>query len=297
MTNNKIALKEQKKMITLEKLFDNFLLEKTYVQNCAPTTVKYLRSCFRTYRRVFPALPIPNETNLLKLVVTLRQEGMSAGCCNTYFKGLNSFLDWLYVNQHTTERLRLKLLKKEKKVMRSFTDMELKRLLSYKAKSYRQHRLHTLICLLIDTGIRVDEALTLKRSKIDFPNLLVTVFGKGSKERVVPISFEMRRLLLKLLQVHTNDLAFCTLDGKKLNYQNTHRDFTDLCRSLEIPPEGFHCLRRTFARNYLKTGGNLIYLQVALGHERVETTRSYVEVETEDLQIMQVKTSILSRLK
>ena len=83
-----------------------------------------------------------------------------------------------------------------------------------------------------------------------------------------------------------------------MDYRNIWRDFNNLCERLGIgAPEGFHGLRRTFARNYLRQGGNLIYLQSALGHARIETTRIYVEVETEDLKQTHLKTSILSRLK
>lgn len=284
-------------MITLQQLFDNFVLEKTYVQNCSPKTIIYFKQSFRTYKKVFPDLPMPTKETLLRLVVNLRENGMTAGCCNSYFKGLNSFLDWLFENKYLTEKLKLKLLKREKLVMRSFNDVELRKLIAFKPDDKIESRLHTIICLLIDTGIRIDEALTLHRNKVDFENLVITVYGKGSKERVIPISIEMRRLLFKHMKTHSFDLVFCTKDGRKLNYQNTYRDYLVICDKVKVEPEGFHAFRRTFARNYLKAGGNLLYLQAALGHERLETTRTYVEVEMEDLKVTHLKTSILARLR
>ena len=63
-----------------------------------------------------------------------------------------------------------------------------------KPKRFDQWRLYGIMCLLLDTGLRIEEALTLRRRDVDFDNLLVTVFGKGRKERRVPFSFELRKV-------------------------------------------------------------------------------------------------------
>src|SRR5262249_19138754 len=151
------------------------LLEKTYIQNCSPRTLGYFRQSYKTYKRVFPEPALPTADDLTVLVVKLREGGMSAGCCNSYFKGLNSFFDWLHHNNHTPERLRLKLHKTDRRIMRSSTDDELKRLFTYKPKKTAEERVQSLLCLLADTGIRIDEALTLKRSRVDLQNLVITV--------------------------------------------------------------------------------------------------------------------------
>ena len=74
-------------------------------------------------------------------------------------------------------------------------------------------RIHALLCLLIDTGVRVSEALSLRREKIDFDNLILTVRGKGDKERLVPMSLELRTFLWKLSRQHKHDLLFPSRDG------------------------------------------------------------------------------------
>lgn len=280
----------------LTKLFEQFILEKTYIRNCAPSTIEYYWKAFKSYQFVIPHLNLPDKETLTNYVVRVRENGMSVGCANTYIRALNSFLTWLHENEYLAEKLRIKLLKQEKKVMRSFTDYELKQIVSYRPKRLTGARLHGLLCTLIDTGCRIEEVITMRRNNVDFDSMLIKVVGKGSKERVVPISIELRRILSRFLNRHEFDYVFPSRDGKKLNYKNVYREFQDLCKKLKIDHEGFHCFRRTFARNYVKRGGNLIYLQAALGHSKLETTRIYVEVETDDLKDMHLRTSILGRL-
>jgi integrase len=54
-----------------------------------------------------------------------------------------------------------------------------------------------VICFVLDTGVRIDEALTARTATVDYDNLLVTVFGKGRKERRIPFSFELRKVLFR----------------------------------------------------------------------------------------------------
>jgi integrase/recombinase XerD len=67
-------------------------------------------------------------------------------------------------------------------------------LLGWKARGFESSRLHALVCPTLDTGVRIDEALTLRLANVDYENLLLTVFGKGRKERRVPFSFELRKV-------------------------------------------------------------------------------------------------------
>jgi integrase/recombinase XerD len=183
--------------------------------------------------------------------------------------------------------------------MKTFSEAQIKAIVRFKPKSASETRLHALLCLAIDTGVRINEALTLKRGKVDFDNLLVTVVGKGNKERIVPISLECRRILFRLLQTHKFDLVFCTKQGRPLLYDNTRRDFHRLMERLGITgfDGSFHAFRRFFARNYVRNGGNVFYLQRMLGHTTLTMSKKYVDVDTQDLQVTHLRTSILARTR
>jgi integrase/recombinase XerD len=280
----------------LDQLFESFIREKQYIGNCTPRTITFFRQSFKTFRRIVTEDEMTRQTTT-DFVIGARQKGMSVGCLNAYIKGVNSFLEWLHQNEITKERLKIKLLKQEKKVLRSFTEDELRRVLSFKPKTFGERRIFALTLTLIDSGGRIDEFLSLTRQQIDFDSLIIKVKGKGNKERLIPMSLELRRVLFRYLKTHDFDLIFPTKGGAKMNYQNSYRDFTNLQKHLRIQPIGFHALRRTYAKNYLRRGGNLLYLKAVLGHSRLETTETYIEVETDALQETHSRTSLLTCLK
>jgi integrase/recombinase XerD len=282
--------------MNLKELFERYILEKQYITGLSACTIN-------NYRRGFDAFCKHGQTNTVtresldNFVITCRKASMTPRTLNSYIVNLNVFMGWLFQNGHITEALRMKKVKQEKKIQRRFSETELKRLMSFRPTNFYEYRLRALVYILIDTGIRIDEALTLTRDRVDFDNLLIKVIGKGKKERVVPISPELRKVLFKFLKDHEFSLVFPSRTGNKQDYSNAWQDLRDLCKRLGINHAGFHSFRRTFAKQYVKNGGNLFYLQACLGHSNIQTTKTYVDVEIEDLQITHQKTSLLAKLK
>jgi integrase/recombinase XerD len=90
---------------------------------------------------------------------------------------------------------KLKQLREPKVVMPTFTEDPARLLLRYKPKTDFQRRLHLLIRVLFDTGARISEVLGLQSDDVDLDNMLLRLRGKGRKERLVPMSFELRLCL------------------------------------------------------------------------------------------------------
>lgn len=283
----------------LDQLFEQFCKEKEYVKNSSRHTILFYQYSYKTFKRILGDETDLSKNHLTSFVLGMREKGMKPETCNVYIRGMNSFLSWLFENEQISEKLKIKQLKTEQKVLKTFSDQQIKAIFSYKPKSFTEHRLYALLCLVMDTGVRISEALDLRKEKVDFDNLLLTVRGKGNKERPVPMSFELRKVLWKFSQRHRYELMFPTRNGTRLMYDNTRRDFRKLCEKLKINgfDGSFHAFRRKFARSYVKNGGNLFYLMKALGHTTLTMSKKYVEVETDDLKDMHSKTSLLSRVR
>ena len=282
----------------MDKLFEQFVKEKKFLKNVAPKTERFYRQSYKTFKRFGGEL---TKQGIKDFVIKMRESNLSSGACNVYIRGINSFLSWLYEEEHLTEKLRIKLLTEETKVIKVFSESQLAAIVNFKPKTFYEWRLYAMLCLLIDTGLRADEALSITKNDVDMENLFITVTGKGNKRRVIAFSIEYRKILWNYLKKrkYPGDLLFPTTSGTKIGYRNFYRDMVVLCQRLGI--EGVrvspHTLRHTFAYSYAKNGGNILYLQKMLGHTTLQMTRRYVDLQPEDLREMQAKTSLLGRLR
>jgi integrase/recombinase XerD len=270
--------------------FEKFIQERIYLQNVSPRTVEWYKQTFKWLEK-YPL----TEEGLKELVVGMRQAGLQAISCNSRIRCINAYLKWAGLPLHVPK------LREDTKVMPTYTEGQLKSIIDFKPKTESERRLHTLVLTLIDAGLRIDEALSLKRASVNLDQMLLTVQGKGGKQRVVPFSFELRKVLWKYTskQNANVDLLFSTRDGRKLQRRNMLRDFKALCRKLGFAPvkRSIHALRHTFAVNYLRHGGSVFHLQKALGHASLEMTRKYANLLTDDLQAMQHQVSLMNRLR
>lgn len=265
--------------------FEQFIRERIYLKNVSPRTVEWYRESFKWLVK-FPL----TEAGLKEFVIAMRQSGLKPVSCNGRIRVANAFLKWL------ESPLKLSRLKEEEKIPATFHDRDITRLLAWKPLTATGRRLHTIVCTLLDTGLRADEVLSLRTPDVDLDNLLLSVHGKGNKQRKVPMSRELRKILWRYLQGRDGSFLFSTREGTKLGRRDLLRDLKQLCRKLgfEPPERTVHALRHTFALNYIRMGGSQFHLMKILGHTSMEMTRKYVNLQTEDLQAVHNELSMLS---
>lgn len=140
--------------------------------------------------------------------------------------------------------------------------------------------------LLYGSGLRISEALGLDVLDVDPASGAVRVMGKGSKERLAPLSDTSREALLAWLGVRDDLLAeptqpalFVGARGGRLDRRQATRIMEDLCRraglAQVISPHG---LRHSFATHLLEAGADLRSVQELLGHARLATTQRYTHL-------------------
>jgi integrase/recombinase XerD len=166
-------------------------------------------------------------------------------------------------------------------------------------KHFQQRRLHLLTLLLLDTGCRISEALALRIRDLDMDNMLITLNGKGRKQRIIPFSFGLRKALHRSIadfDRRPDFLLFATRENTAVRRMTALRGVKILCGKLgfEAPARTLHSFRHTFAVNYLRRGGSVFHLQKCLGHSTLEMTRRYANLLTEDLQAVHERVSLLS---
>jgi integrase/recombinase XerC len=145
-----------------------------------------------------------------------------------------------------------------------------------------------VLTLLYGCGLRISEALGLKRS--DAPQGdLITITGKGQKQRVVPVLPAVRAAIADYLAACPYALSgdgplFVGARGGPLAPRPVQRRMEALRTALGLPETATpHALRHSFATHLLGAGGDLRAIQELLGHASLSTTQRYTSVETERL--------------
>jgi len=270
-------------MPVTQEQFERFVQERKYLQNVSHRTIEIYRNSWRHWEKFGP--------DPVAFVAGMRNRGKSPIGCNIHIRAMNAFFRWCGEKS-------IPKLKADDKIPPTFALPDIEKLLRFRPEK-RQNRTHLLTLLLLDTGLRISEALSLKLCDVDYDNMLLSVRGKGGKNRLVPFSLELRRRLWKQSTRQPYELLFCSRTGNALQHRNVLRSVKNLCVSAGIKPPSrlLHSFRHTFAVNYLRNGGSVFHLQKVLGHSSLEMSRRYANLLTEDLQQMQQRVSLLNRMR
>ncbi len=150
-----------------------------------------------------------------------------------------------------------------------------------------------LLEFLYACGARVGEASSLLVSDVDFDEKQVKVFGKGSKERIVPLHdlalSSMQRYAIvarpKLLKEKQSDYFFISNCGNKMTTDAIRKMFKETVRAAGLDESlSPHAMRHTFATDMLTGGADLRSVQEMLGHVSLSTTQIYTHVSVERLK-------------
>ena len=178
-------------------------------------------------------------------------------------------------------------LKTPKKLPRILSEDDVNNLLNITLNDAYSYRNKAMLELMYSSGLRVSELLNLEVNNIDFNMNLVRVFGKGSKERIVPIDDIATKYLDEYINIYRNtllknkesDILFLNSRGDKLTRQGFFKILKQIAKEKGIKKElSPHTLRHSFATHLLNHGADLRSIQTMLGHENIETTQIYTHV-------------------
>ncbi|HEY7978655.1 MAG TPA: tyrosine recombinase XerC [Rhizomicrobium sp.] len=145
-----------------------------------------------------------------------------------------------------------------------------------------------LLTLLYGAGLRISEALSLRIGDVPLGEAMV-IFGKGRKERVVPLLPVIREAIASYavlipVKLSPKDALFRSRRGKEMSAREAQALMQNLRGRLGLSERATpHALRHSFATHLLQNGGDLRTVQELLGHASLSTTQAYTEIDARKL--------------
>ena len=231
------------------------------------------------------------NNDLIELFITSELNDKSDNSKIRKISSINQYIDWFNLDNKEYQIVIEKVsLKKGSYLPETISVSDINRLINiYDHSNYMNSRNLTLIDFMYSTACRVSELCDVRISDLDFEEDFVKLFGKGSKQRIVPIGSELKINLSKYLKFRDelNTKEPYLFLSKNMNQLDRSAIFRIIKKSATLSDNALsvhpHTLRHSAATHMLEAGCDLRTLQELLGHTSVSTTKIYTKLTKEFL--------------
>jgi len=279
--NKDILDKYQTYLITVK-----FLNTESTINSYILDVYKYLEYLDKDYDST-------NNDDFYKYLTYLEKEKYSIYSVVRKISSIKSFYNYLTEEEIYKVNIDVERPRFYKKLPKVLTIDEVDKLLDIPLDTPYDYRNKAMLELMYATGLRVSELINLTPLNIDLDKQIVRCYGKGNKERIVP----MGKTACKYLKIYLDeyrdsflkgylcDNLFLNNHGKKMTRQGFFKNLKIIANKQGITDEITpHMLRHSFATHLLNNGADLRSIQMMLGHENISTTGIYTNVSTEKIK-------------
>ncbi len=253
--------------------------------------VQFLQNYLNTYEVIWKNI---KKAQIRHFMVSLQEHGISKRSVARKLAALKSFFKYLTREEiiEANPALSIKMPRFEKKLPEFIPQGSIEKIMRLpQVRSFEGLRDLAILELLYGTGIRLTELIDLKTSDILLNEDLVRVFGKGSKERIVPLGASAKQILEKYLQVWPQyveknvDNVFILKSGKKMYPVAVQRIIKKYLSHIpNLDKKSPHILRHSYATHLLNAGASIRVVKDLLGHENLSTTQVYTHLSIDHLK-------------
>jgi site-specific recombinase XerD len=263
----------------LDAMIDSYIKEKQY--QLSLNTIRRYRYASKNLCSYLPKKDIKNS-DITQYKIRRYAEGGNAYTVNLEMRFLKAVLRYGVENEKVQHMPKISLDKEllKDRVLSCQEEAVLLRNLSPSVKD--------LCVVALQTGMRISEIAGLKHSNIDLPQRMITVIGKGSKIRSIPLNDVVYKILTKWLRVlhigNTTHNVFYTKSGRAFVIRDIEKMFRNGVVKSGIPTIHFHDLRHTFATRLILSGVDISVVSKLLGHSNVSITMRYLHYDVRPLR-------------
>lgn len=283
-----------------KKLLSDYIIElKTIKQRDKDTTVnsysediyKYLE--YMESKNISSALDI-SYNNLLDYLKYLDDNKYEVSSVARKIVSIKAFHKYLSENYEVIDiSTKINTPRFYRKLPNILTIEEVDNLLDIKLDTPFDYRNKAMLELMYSSGLRVSELINLELSDINLSNNYVRCFGKGSKERIVPVGEYSSKYLSIYINEYRDSMKkgyytekiFLNNHGKEMTRQGFFKIIKKIAKDKDINKNITpHMLRHSFATHLLNNGADLRTIQEMLGHSSISTTQIYTNVTNDILK-------------
>lgn len=271
------------------------------VEGLSKKSLDYYKFVIDNFLKTIPKKLTEYTTDDVRYYLALREieDKISLTTADNERRILSGFFSWLSDEEYIRKNIcsPIKQIKKPKVKKKAFTEVEVAKIKDACTKisdrAIEQKRAIAVVEFLLSTGCRASEVCSLKRDDIDLDARKAVVFGKGQKERIVYLNQVTKLRLQEYFDERKDccDYVFCSY--KKPYPGMTVSTFEKLIRSIGEKAGVKNChphrFRRTMATMAIKKGMSVIDVQRMLGHDKLETTKIYLDLDDTDLRYQHEK--------
>lgn len=279
----------------MENFVNEFINYLEVERGLAPNTLESYGSDLRQFHKYLQVddtefLKTANRNSILAYLNSLQNKGRAVSTISRNLAAIKSFYQYL-VRERYLEKDPAAILespKLEKKLPKILTIQEVELLLKQPNILLPAGlRDKAMLELLYATGIRVSELIALNISDVNLELGYVKCFGKGSKERIVPmgsiaikcVQEYINKGRQKLVRTYEEPALYVNHHGNRLTRQGFWKIIKKYAQDADINKEITpHTLRHSFATHLLENGADLRSVQEMLGHADISTTQIYTHV-------------------
>ena len=300
--------------VDLPPAIEDFLAD-CRLRGLSPTTLEWYRYALQPFARFALARGEATADAVTDATVRafLSEEGehVQPRRVDHYRQAIDRLYKWLIAEGRTdvNPAAQLRKIREPRRLVKTFSESELEALLAQPdLRCFLGLRDHVFMLFLLDTGIRLSEALGLRLHDLDLHSSTMRVLGKGNKERLVGFSPAMeqhlRRYLVRreaaLAEIGRSDSAWVFPNqfgdrGGSKGYQTRLKRYGEAAgiTRVRVSP---HTFRHTFALWFVRNGGSPFHLQKILGHTSLDMSRRYCELADTDFLSSQRELSPLAMM-
>lgn len=283
-----------------KKLLSDYIIElKTIKQRDKDTTVNSYSEDIYKYLEYMESKNISNAldisyNNLLNYLKYLDDNKYEVSSVARKIVSIKAFHKYLSENYKVIDiSTKINTPRFYRKLPNILTIEEVDNLLDIKLDTPFDYRNKAMLELMYSSGLRVSELINLELSDIDLNNNYVRCFGKGSKERIVPIGEYSSKYLNIYINEYRDSMKkgyytekiFLNNHGKEMTRQGFFKIIKKIAKDKDINKNITpHMLRHSFATHLLNNGADLRTIQEMLGHSSISTTQIYTNVTNDILK-------------